>query len=146
MNNKKGQAALEFLMTYGWAILVVLVAIGALAFFGVLSPDKFLPSKCLLQVGLVCVDQKVTPSVVTVVVKNNFNADITVNDVRIQNCGASGAQGSLANGAQATYAISCAAPIGSSGSKFSAVLNVSYTNADSGITKSNLGEISGKIE
>jgi len=30
---KKSQAAMEFLMTYGWAILVVLVAIGALAYF-----------------------------------------------------------------------------------------------------------------
>jgi len=26
---KKAQAAMEFLMTYGWAILVVLVVIGA---------------------------------------------------------------------------------------------------------------------
>ena len=40
---KKGQAAMEFLMTYGWAILVVLAAIAALAYFGVLSPARFLP-------------------------------------------------------------------------------------------------------
>jgi len=39
---KRAQAAMEFLMTYGWAILVVLVAIGALAYVGVLSPEKFL--------------------------------------------------------------------------------------------------------
>ena len=30
-------------MTYGWAILVVLIAIGVLAYFGVLSPERFLP-------------------------------------------------------------------------------------------------------
>jgi len=36
---KKGQAAMEFLMTYGWTVLVVLAAIGVLAYFGVLSPD-----------------------------------------------------------------------------------------------------------
>lgn len=29
-NNKKGQAALEFLMTYGWAILSAIIVIGAL--------------------------------------------------------------------------------------------------------------------
>jgi hypothetical protein len=34
---KKSQAAMEFLMTYGWAILVVLVAIGVLAYFGVFN-------------------------------------------------------------------------------------------------------------
>jgi uncharacterized protein (UPF0333 family) len=33
MMQQRGQAAMEFLMTYGWAILVVLIAIGALAYF-----------------------------------------------------------------------------------------------------------------
>lgn len=32
-------------MTYGWALLVVLIAISALAYFGLLNPDKFLPDK-----------------------------------------------------------------------------------------------------
>lgn len=42
-NNKKGQAAIEFLMTYGWMLLVVLI-VGALIFsfvdFGSLMPNK----------------------------------------------------------------------------------------------------------
>jgi len=55
---KKAQAAMEFLMTYGWAILVVLIAIGALAYFGVLSPEKLLPEKCVIPTGsgLFCAD------------------------------------------------------------------------------------------
>ncbi len=40
MESKKLQAAMEFLMTYGWAIFVVLAVIAAMAYFGVLSPDK----------------------------------------------------------------------------------------------------------
>ena len=35
---KRGQAAMEFLMTYGWAILAAIIAIAALAYFGVFSP------------------------------------------------------------------------------------------------------------
>jgi len=31
--SKKGQSTMELLMTYGWAVLVVLVAIGALLYF-----------------------------------------------------------------------------------------------------------------
>jgi hypothetical protein len=54
-DSKKAQAAMEFLMTYGWALLVVLVAIGALAFFGVLNPGQFLPSQCAAFAGLSCV-------------------------------------------------------------------------------------------
>ncbi len=53
-NTKKAQAAMEFLMTYGWALLVVLVAIGALAFFGVLNPGQFLPDQCTMFSGLSC--------------------------------------------------------------------------------------------
>ena len=53
--NRKGQSALEFLMTYGWAILVVLAAIGALAYFGVLNPSNFLPDQCIASTGFGCV-------------------------------------------------------------------------------------------
>jgi len=58
--NRKGQAALEFLMTYGWAILVVLVVIGALAYFGVLNPDSLVPDKCTLTTGISCDDHMIT--------------------------------------------------------------------------------------
>jgi len=34
MKNKKCQALLEFIMCYGWAILVVLSAVGILAYLG----------------------------------------------------------------------------------------------------------------
>ncbi|MEK6964354.1 MAG: hypothetical protein AABX70_08065 [Nanoarchaeota archaeon] len=59
MYNKKGQTALEFLMTYGWAIIVVLAAIAALAYFGILSPDRFLPDKCTMSPGFYCAQYKV---------------------------------------------------------------------------------------
>jgi len=54
MMNRRAQAALEFLMTYGWAILVVLIVIGALSYFGVLNPTILLPEKCTLQMGMYC--------------------------------------------------------------------------------------------
>jgi len=52
---KRGQAAFEFLMTYGWALLVVLVALSALAFFGVFSQGGFLPDQCLMFAGFNCI-------------------------------------------------------------------------------------------
>jgi len=67
---KKAQAAMEFLMTYGWAILVVLVVIGALAYFGVLSPSTLLPEKCAFPVILNCIDHNVIDREVTVVLLN----------------------------------------------------------------------------
>lgn len=37
----KGQAALEFLMTYGWAIMLVIVVVGALYATGMLKPCRW---------------------------------------------------------------------------------------------------------
>jgi hypothetical protein len=54
MKSYKGQAALEFMMTYGWAILVVLAAIGALSYFGILNPARFTPDTCLASSGFAC--------------------------------------------------------------------------------------------
>ena len=53
---RRGQAALEFLMTYSWAILVVIIIIGALAYFGVLNPQSLMPDKCTITAGFSCDD------------------------------------------------------------------------------------------
>lgn len=51
---KKSQAALEFLTTYAWAFLVILIMVGALAYFGVLSPSKLLPDRCNFGSEITC--------------------------------------------------------------------------------------------
>ena len=58
---KKAQSALEFLTTYGWAFLVILIMIGALSYFGVLDPSRFLPDKCIFGTGVgACQDYTIT--------------------------------------------------------------------------------------
>ena len=56
----KSQAALEFLTTYGWAFLVILIMIGTLAYFGILSPGKLLPSRCNFGSEFQCVDYQIS--------------------------------------------------------------------------------------
>ncbi|HIH05070.1 TPA: hypothetical protein HA281_01555 [Candidatus Woesearchaeota archaeon] len=146
MMNKKGQAALEFLMTYGWAILVVLIAIGALAYFGVLSPSNLLPSKCTLQPGMVCADQKITPGQVTVVLKNGYGADITIHNVTLTSCGNYASYGILKNGVQASFVVNCNGSQPLQGSRYNGVLNVSYTNEDTELQRNNIGDLVGKVE
>ena len=38
----KGQTAVEYLMTYGWAILIILIVAGVLAYYGIFAPAGFL--------------------------------------------------------------------------------------------------------
>ncbi len=86
-NNRKGQAAMEFLMTYGWAILVVLAAIGALAYFGVLSPQRFLPNQCTIGQGFNCVEFKVGSDNIQMRVKNNLGTGVSDAEVTINGTG-----------------------------------------------------------
>ncbi len=50
-------------MTYGWAILVVLIVIGVLAYFGVLKPGGLLPEKCTFPVSVSCLDHTIVSGV-----------------------------------------------------------------------------------
>jgi len=140
---RKAQAALEFLMTYGWAILVVLVAIGALAYFGVLSPDRFLPSKCTLPSGIACTDFVVGATSIQVTLRNGLGSDINTVTVAASGCTVA-ATGALTNGQQAGFTVSgCTIP---SGSKYSGDLNISYTSTDSGLAHTLQGAITARAQ
>src|SRR5512141_234455 len=81
MIRKKGQAALEFLTTYGWAFLVILVMIGALAYFGVLRPGDVLPAKCMFSPEVQCMEHQILPNQVQFKIRNNVgvSANFTAN-------------------------------------------------------------------
>ena len=87
---RKAQAAMEFLMTYGWAIMVVLVVIGALAYFGVLNPSTFVPERCVLTLPLDCRAASMkdgplaTDDALTLAINNVGSRDITVKGLNVQ--------------------------------------------------------------
>ena len=49
----KGQSAMEYLMTYGWAILIIAVVLSALLALGIFNSSG-LPTACLSQPGFQC--------------------------------------------------------------------------------------------
>jgi len=144
--NKKGQAAMEFLMTYGWAILVVLAAIGALAYFGVLSPDRFLPEKCTLPSGMACLDfNYVAGTGFTLVIQNSGGFDMSAVTLSIDGTGCvANATGSatLSDGEQQNYVVDCAPTSG----KFKGDINVAYTNLQTNLPHVKTGELISKVE
>ena len=83
-NHRKGQAAIEFMMTYGWAILGVMVAIGALAYFGIFNPAKYLNDQCNFGDQLKCEDfilstnETTGDGIVAVQLRNNFGVTISI--------------------------------------------------------------------
>lgn len=79
--SKRSQAALEFLMTYGWAIIVVLVVIGALSYFGVFNPRNLLPSKCVVQPPFTCQDSVRGNDGIGMLLQNSAGEGITINSL-----------------------------------------------------------------
>jgi len=80
----KAQAALEFLTTYGWAFLVILVMIAALAYFGILNPSKLLPDRCSFGTEMECMDYKITSGAtgsINLRLKNNVGETITTTEI-----------------------------------------------------------------
>lgn len=139
---KKGQSALEFLMTYGWAILVVLIAIGALAYFGVLNPARFLPSSCIIFPGVSCTNFKVAAGTAEFVVQNGMGETLNSFNVTISNpstsstcvgggslvLATSGTGTTLTDGETELVSITCTTgTLGTIGERFKSDLNVSYS-------------------
>lgn len=160
-------AAMEFLMTYGWAITVVVIAISALAYFGVLDPSKFLaPNQCTLPTGLSCMDSRVYVqgafNRLEINLKNNLGAAISIDSIDIAqfNNKHSPQTISMNNGEQTkTPAVPNnivvtdltnigGIPPGSlmpSGTKYSFDYTLTYTNTDTGLPHTVRGHVQGKV-
>jgi hypothetical protein len=128
--SKKAQAAMEFIMTYGWAILVVLVAIGALAYFGVLSPGRFLPERCQLQSGFYCKSFKVATDGIDMVVTNSLGKSIVFQSINVTSasgCVLSSINATVINGQDHTFNINCTL---TAGSKLNSDVVITYDEVD----------------
>jgi hypothetical protein len=79
----KAQAAMERLMTMGYGLLTVLIVIGALAYFDILTPSKFIPEKCVLGGGLKCADYQLQFQKVTLKVENTLARDMVITKVKL---------------------------------------------------------------
>ena len=65
----KAQSAMEYLMTYGWAILIVAVVLGALYSLGVFNGAAFLGTSCIAASGFYCTNPTLsTGGVLTVTI------------------------------------------------------------------------------
>jgi len=150
--DKKGQAAMEFLMTYGWAILVVLVAISALAYFGVLSPGKFLPSSCTITSGMGCDDFKITPTTAQLVLRNGMGKDLHSVSVSLGSCTSSTEadgddnwkEASVLGGTDGITLTNCSN--GVTDTRFKQDVNITYSTADANVTHTVVGTVTTKVE
>ena len=158
-NAKKGQAAMEFLMTYGWAILVVLIAIGALVYFGVISPEKFIQDSCTLTPPLSCSQigdfQAIAlgASNVKFQVQNGAGSNIDVVGVVLTEsdanvCARVDSVAAIADGAKAELIFTCndISATTEVGTKFKADIDITYTVSGGAYAQVSSGRIAVRVQ
>jgi hypothetical protein len=83
----KGQAALEFLMTYGWAILLLVLVTGFLVFSGILNPSNFIAEQCSFGNNFGCnffmVNQDGATQI-TIEIFNGFAYEVKIIEMQVQ--------------------------------------------------------------
>ncbi len=134
MYNKRGQAAMEFLMTYGWAILAAVIVIGVLASFGVFSPSKYVPTSCVLSAPFGCDKNQIaaTTSAVSLVIRNGGGDSMNVLSVGVSGCGTDTTGYTMADQTTQLVSVTCS-PALTSGEKFSGDVSVLYTPTIDGL-------------
>jgi len=80
---RRAQAAMEFMLTYGWAVLLVLVAIAVMLYFGILNAERLVPERCTMPQGFACTNFKANTTAVTLVISNSLPEDVIVNRIRL---------------------------------------------------------------
>ncbi len=156
---RKGQAAMEFLMTYGWAILAAIIAIGVLAYFGVFSPGKFITGAAVVNppfyanawnIQAAHDDLTGNPSGITLELRNNGGEDYSVSAITVDgtdpsvDCTWTGPV-SVPASESATFNIDCSPGVLTEGSTYKGDLTITYTKGDSLVVLTSTGTIAEKI-
>ena len=139
---RKGQAAMEFLMTYGWAILAAVIAIGVLAYFGVFSPGKYVSSSAVVNAPFYVNAWNAKTAGITLELKNNGGEAFDIQSVGVTNCGTYSTLTPVAADASATVLVPCALTAGNS---FKGDITISYRKTGSSVDLTSTGTAAGKV-
>ena len=144
--NKKGQAAMEFLMTYGWAILAAVIAIGVLAYFGVFSPGKYVTGNAVVNPPFYVNANNIKASAgVTLELKNNGGEDYIIQSVQVSGCGTNSDVTNANADSKTAITVACT-PALTAGDSFKGDIVITYRKtAGSTVDLTSTGTIANKV-
>ncbi len=147
---KKAQSAMEYLMTYGWAILIVIIVAAALYMLGVFNPSTYTQSTAVGFQGFQVPTggwQLNTNGDLIIILRNMQGASINVTNVTAtyQNTLAYNDTYVVLNPNQETTFNISSVGSQTSGSPYSVSTEIYYTNLDTGLTFKTTGTVSGTV-
>ncbi len=147
---KRGQAAMEFLMTYGWAILAAIIVVGVLWYIigdpGNLAGDKFALSPPLTAEAKQLVAGAVANSI-SLEIRNGVGETMNVREISIAGCQTrdlTAAPVAHPNGNVTTYIFDCLPDL-VAGDRFSGEIEVIYRSGSSSLDQISTGTVAGKV-
>ncbi len=106
LRKKRGQAAVEFLTTYGWAIIGVLVVVGALSYFGLLDTKRFVSERCEIGTQLQCNEMYVNDNGdFKIELRNNYPVNLIIEKIYVSGSGNWSGSFSLGSGNVSTFQV-----------------------------------------
>lgn len=141
--NKRGQAALEFLMTYGWAILAAIIVIGSLGSYFYFNQDG--TSSIFVNAPFYGVASSATVGVVSLEIANKGGETLT--DVTVNITGNSCTQNATGfiGSDSSPQIITIACTDATAGSSFSGDIVITYLRPNSGLPLTSTGSVSGPV-
>ena len=146
MNQKRGQAAMEFLITYGWAILAAIVAIGVLAYF-LSSPGRLTANSCALaapfncNAGLVSVGS----NSVSLELRNGGGETFDLQSVNVTNCAINSTIISASADSLTTVIVMPCSPVLAAGNTFRGDVTITYRKTGSNLDQVATGKLVQRI-
>jgi hypothetical protein len=75
----KSQSAIQYLITYGWAILIVAIALAVFVALGVTKPGAFIGNSCIMQGDFTCgISSMATNGVITLSIVQDTSSSILI--------------------------------------------------------------------
>ena len=152
MGFRKGQAALDFLMTYGWAIALVVIIAAVLFSLGVFDVGNFVGNKASGFSGVAVKGWNLaSDGTFTMKVSDQVGQRISVNSITITDSGSSktiaGLPVTLASGADSATLSTAAAAFGNQtvGTSYTASVVIAYTDLNANFNYSTSGTLTGKV-
>lgn len=146
MRKKRGQAAMEFLMTYGWAILAAVIVVGVLWYL-IGNPSNLAGDKFQMSKPFVANAMSLNATGVEIELRNGEaeSVNVTLINMTDTDCALTPSGGwEIAAGELETVFVTCASGL-SSGDRFNSDVVIRYLKANSGVVQTATGQISGTV-
>ncbi|MCL4403193.1 MAG: hypothetical protein M1500_03780 [Candidatus Marsarchaeota archaeon] len=153
----RAQSAMEYLTTYGWAILIIAVVLSAMYVLGLFSPSSYVNNECIFPAEFSCLSSFIAQNgILTINLEQSTSSPINITALGCND------QGTLTNmqpyspqmnvqiGSNTTLSVQCYA----NGTAFSSGLGgvykgdmiLNYTDLQTGFSHTIIGQLVAKVQ